>query len=102
MPSYERFRHVSVSTREIVRSGDKIMKTKSEVSERCRDLPPFITVEQAAEILQIGRSKAYELSREFLDRGEGHGFPCVRVGHQIRVPLDRLLRLGDPGGSAAA
>jgi hypothetical protein len=26
------------------------------------DLPPFLTVEQAAKVLQIGRSKAYELT----------------------------------------
>ena len=29
------------------------------------DLPPFLTVEQAAKVLQIGRTKAYELTTEW-------------------------------------
>lgn len=29
------------------------------------DLPPFLTVEQAAKVLQLGRSKTYELTVEF-------------------------------------
>ena len=29
------------------------------------DLPPFLTVDQAAKVLQIGRSKTYELTVEF-------------------------------------
>ena len=29
------------------------------------DLPPFMTVEQAADVLQLGRSKTYELTVEW-------------------------------------
>lgn len=30
------------------------------------DLPPFLTVEQAAKVLQLGRSKTYELTVELM------------------------------------
>lgn len=72
------------------------MSPEATLGEYCRSLPPYVTVEQAASILQIGRSKAYELAHEHLELGEGHGLPCVRVGRQIRLPLERLLQLGEP------
>jgi excisionase family DNA binding protein len=63
------------------------------------DLPPFLTVEQAAKVLQIGRSKAYELTVEW-ERTDGtEGLPFLRFGHQKRVPraaieqfIERTLR----------
>ena len=39
-----------------------------------RDLPPFLTVEQAAKELQLGRSKAYELTVEWERTGGRSGF----------------------------
>ena len=65
------------------------------------DLPLLLTVEQAAAVLQLGRSKAYELTVEW-ERTNGHsGLPCVRVGTLKRVPRHALRRyidhlLGDP------
>lgn len=49
-----------------------------------------LTVEEAATILRIGRSTAYEAVR----RGE---IPSIRIGGRIRIPraaLDRLLLKG--------
>lgn len=51
------------------------------------DLPVFLTVEEAAHLLRLKRSTAYELVR----RGE---IPAVRLGRFIRVPREALLSLG--------
>ena len=59
--------------------------------------PDFLTVEQAAEILRIGRTAAYALvGRYFATDGE-EGMPAIRVGKQLRVPRTALERwLGGP------
>ncbi len=54
-----------------------------------RAQPDFITVEQAAEIIGIGRTCAYQLARRAADFGEGT-FPAVRFGRQLRVPRRKL------------
>lgn len=59
------------------------------------ELPRFLTVEQAAELLQLGRSKAYALTVEWERTGGRSGIPFVWVGSQKRVPLDTLLRWFD-------
>ncbi len=63
------------------------------------DLPPFLTVEQAAKVLQLGRSKSYELTVEWEQTGGNSGLPFVWFGHQKRVPraaleqfIERTLR----------
>jgi len=55
------------------------------------DLPPLLTVEQAAKVLQIGRSKAYELTVEYERTGGRSGLPFVWIGNQKRIPLDELI-----------
>lgn len=57
------------------------------------NLPPFMTVEQAAEVLQLGRSKAYELTVEFEASAGRSGLPFVRLGRQKRVPRNAIARL---------
>jgi excisionase family DNA binding protein len=54
------------------------------------DLPPLLTVEQAAKVLQIGRSKAYELTVEYERTGGTSGLPFVWIGNQKRIPRDAL------------
>ena len=46
------------------------------------DLPPFLTVEQAAKVLQLGRSKAYELTVEW-ERSGGRA-ACPSSGSATR------------------
>jgi excisionase family DNA binding protein len=48
--------------------------------------PDFLTVEEAAAVLRIGRSKAYELAREYLATDGASGMPVIRLGKQLRVP----------------
>jgi excisionase family DNA binding protein len=58
-----------------------------------KDLPPTISVEQAAELLGISRRSAY--------RAASHGeIPTLRLGRRVLVPTPRLLDLlgaGDLG-----
>ncbi len=65
------------------------------------ELPPFLTVEQAAKVLQLGRSKTYELTGEWQRSAGTDGLPFVWFGHQKRVPraaLERFIErtLGPP------
>jgi hypothetical protein len=60
-----------------------------------RDLPSFLTVEQVAEELQLGRSKAYELTVEWERSGGRSGLPFVWFGHQKRIPTNWLIRLSE-------
>ena len=60
------------------------------------DLPPFLTVEQAAKVLQLGRSKTYELTVEFECSAGRSGLPFVWLGKQKRIPRAALIRFMDP------
>lgn len=60
--------------------------------EGWESLPLFLTVEQAAQVLQIGRSKAYELTVEW-EHTQSTGLPCVRFGSQKRVPREVLIQI---------
>ncbi len=63
-------------------------------------LPAFLTVEEAAEILRIGRTTAYALTREWRRTRGKSGLPVVTVGHKLRVPVRRLEKMA--GGKLAA
>jgi excisionase family DNA binding protein len=56
------------------------------------DLPRFLTVEQAGKLLQLGRSKTYELTVQWERTAGRSGLPFVWFGNQKRVPLDALMR----------
>ena len=56
------------------------------------DLPPFMTVEQAAKVLQLGRSKTYALTVEWERTGGKTGLPFVWFGAQKRVPRAALVQ----------
>lgn len=55
------------------------------------ELPLFMTVEQAAQALQLGRSTAYELTVEWETTNRRSGLPFVRFGRQKRVPREALV-----------
>ena len=56
------------------------------------DLPPFLTVKQAAVALQLGRWKTYQLTVEW-DRSDGKtGLPFLWLGCQKRIPREALAR----------
>lgn len=47
-------------------------------------LPFVLTVQEAAQLLRVNRTRAYELCKAGV-------LPHVRLGQQIRIPRDRLL-----------
>jgi hypothetical protein len=68
------------------------------------DLPDFLTVEEAATVLRLGRSQAYELTRVYRATGGRRGLPVVTLGRRLRVPKTALIRLSslaEPPGEEA-
>jgi hypothetical protein len=53
----------------------------------------FLTILEAAALLRIGRTVAYEQARRYLATGGREGLPVVRLGRQLRVPRHALERL---------
>ena len=67
-------------------------------------LPDLLTVEEAARVLRIGWTLAYELAGPWEATGGREGLPVVRVGRLLRVPrhqLDRLLAGSSPPAARA-
>jgi hypothetical protein len=62
------------------------------------DPQALLTVEEAARVLRIGRSLAYQLAREYLSSGGTAGMPTLRFGAVcLRVPRWALLELATTG-----
>jgi excisionase family DNA binding protein len=53
----------------------------------------WLTVDEAAERLRIGRTLAYSLTKEYLTSDGESGLPCRRFGRVIRVPAAALDEL---------
>ena len=53
----------------------------------------FVSVEEAARRIGIGRTLAYELCRAFLE-GRSDGLRCVRLGRRVLVPVWVMHELG--------
>jgi excisionase family DNA binding protein len=69
------------------------------------DAPDFLTMEEAAAILRIGRNQVYELARVWRATGGERGVPVVEFGRLLRVPkaaLMRLAGLAEPLGADSA
>ncbi len=56
-------------------------------------LPPLLTIDEAARVLRIGRSLAYQLAREYESSEGDDGLPVIRVGTCLRVPRWALIEL---------
>ncbi len=59
--------------------------------------PDFLTVEEAAAVLRIGRTSAYRQARKYIATNGAEGLCADRFGKQIRIPRCHLeQRLGGP------
>ena len=58
-------------------------------------LPEFLTVAEAAGVLRLGRSQAYELAKLYRVTGGAEGLPVISLGRRLRVPRAALQRLMD-------
>ena len=57
----------------------------------------LLTIDEAARVLRIGRSLAYQLAQEYEASGGVTGLPVIRVGGCLRVPRWALLELALTG-----
>ena len=53
-------------------------------------LPDLLTVEEAAQLLRIGRTAAYALARTWRETDGREGLPVVSLGRLLRVPRSAL------------
>lgn len=49
-------------------------------------IPLLLTVEEAGDLLRIGRTKAYAMTREWRETGGRSGLPVIDLGNVLRVP----------------
>jgi hypothetical protein len=56
-------------------------------------LPDLLTVEEAGDVLRVGRTKAYAMAREWRRTGGESGLPVLDFGHVLRVPRHALEQL---------
>jgi hypothetical protein len=60
-------------------------------------IPSMLTVEEAANFMRIGRTKAYALAQEWRATDGQSGLPVVDFGHVLRVPRCQLeAMIGGP------
>ena len=57
------------------------------------DLPPFLRVDQAQDLTQLGRTQLYEQTRLWRVTEGREGIPVVCFGRSLRIPTAALLRL---------
>ncbi len=69
------------------------MRSEIEFNGSLEDLPAMLTVDEAARVLRIGRSLAYQLATRYLDSGGTDGLPVLRLGGVLRVPGFALREL---------
>ena len=65
------------------------------------ELPEFLTVEEAAKVLRIGRTSAYLLAQRWRKSGGRSGLPVQSFGRVLRVPRSAIERMSVSPGDAA-
>lgn len=60
-------------------------------------LPSLLTIAEAARVLRVGRSLAYQLAHRYEATGGLEGLPVVRFGSCLRVPRWALVELVTTG-----
>ena len=79
------------------------MKSRRTPTVTSEALPDLLTVEEAADILRIGRTKAYALAAQWRATNGGEGLPVLDFGSVLRVPRHALeTMVGAPLRALAA
>lgn len=79
---------IEIYIRQLVR--EEVQKALSEmcITEKkespVNQYPPFLTVEEAASIMRLGRNTVYEMAHD-------PTFPAIREGRKIRIPTQALF-----------
>jgi excisionase family DNA binding protein len=50
-----------------------------------------LNVEEAARLLGISRTVAFEQARRYVETGGAEGIPALRIGRRLLIPTSRLL-----------
>ena len=69
----------------------------SEPIDEWAAMPIVLTVEDAARVLRVSRSKAYEMTKQYTASGGTEGLPCLRLGDLLRVPKSALYEFVTTG-----
>jgi hypothetical protein len=69
------------------------MEWPEAIEAAVAELPLMLSVEQARQVLGIGRSLAYGEVRRYLATDGREGIPAVRIGSAIRIPRAGLVDL---------
>jgi hypothetical protein len=77
--------------------GDDSRPASRVRSQEGDDQPLLYTVVEAAVLLRISRTTAYQLAGRYLASGGREGLPVIRVGRCLRVPRWALLELARNG-----
>ncbi|MPY93729.1 MAG: helix-turn-helix domain-containing protein [Acidimicrobiia bacterium] len=62
----------------------------------------FVGVDEAARLLGISRSLAYELANQWIDSNEATGLPAIRLGRRLLVKRAALEQMAGIDGSGAS
>ena len=69
------------------------MERRAAIEQAVAHLPLMLSLEQAREVLGIGRSLAYCEVRRYLATGGREGILAIRIGSAIRIPRASLVDL---------
>jgi hypothetical protein len=70
---------------------DRVAVLSEESLMDINDLPDMLRVDEAADVLRISRSRAYEEVNRYLRTGGVEGLPVIRIGRSLRVLKWALL-----------
>jgi len=87
----------------IRRTRDRRESSEVATSDSARTLASterFLRVDEAARILRIGRSAAYEQANRWIATNGQCGLPAVKVGRMIRIPAAVLEAWATTGSDA--
>ncbi len=73
------------------------MSILEEVTASLVGYPLMLTIEDASQVLRIGRSLAYELAYRYEASDGRDGLPVMRLGSCMRVPRWALAELMSSG-----